>query len=102
MLVVGDELYMVADNGVASCFDARTGKQHWQKRIGGNFSASPVLADGKIYLQSEEGKGTVIAPGKKYKELGENGFGERTLASYAVGEGAIFVRTAKHLFRVQQ
>jgi len=102
MLVVGEELYMISDDGVASCLDVRTGKPHWQQRIGGNFSASPVYADGKIYLQSEEGKGTVIAPGRKFKKLGENGFGERALASYAVGDGAIFVRTEKNLYRVEE
>jgi outer membrane protein assembly factor BamB len=102
MLVVGDELYMISDGGIATCLDAKTGEQHWQQRIGGNFSASPVLADGKIYLQAEDGKGTVIAPGKKYRKLGENGFGERALASYGVGDGAIFVRTEKALYRVEQ
>lgn len=102
MLVVGDELYMVADDGIAVCLDAKTGEQHWQQRIGGNYSSSPVYADGKIYVVNEEGKGTVFAPGKKYKRLAINGFEERTLASYAIGDGAIFVRTAKHLYRVQE
>jgi outer membrane protein assembly factor BamB len=102
MLAIGDELYMVSDDGVASCLDAKSGKIHWQQRIGGKYSASPVLADGRIYFQSEEGQGVVIAPGKKFKKLGENGFPERTLASYAVGDGAIFVRTAEHLYRVEE
>jgi hypothetical protein len=102
MLVLDDEVYMVSDDGVASCLNAETGKPHWQQRVGGNYSSSLVYADGKIYLQSEDGKGVVLAPGKKFKKLAENGFGERTLASYAIGDGAIFVRTDKHLYRVEE
>jgi outer membrane protein assembly factor BamB len=102
MLAVGDELYMVADDGIAACYNAKTGKQNWQQRLPGGYSASPVYADGKIYFVNEEGKGTVVAPGKKYKRLGDNGFPERTLASYAISDGAIFVRTKEHLYRVQE
>lgn len=102
LLLVDDELYMVSDGGVATCVDAITGKTHWQRRLGGNFTSSPILADGKIYFQDEEGKGTTIAPGKTFKELGKSDLGERTLASYAVGDGAIFARTAKHLWRIQK
>jgi len=68
----------------------------------GAYSASPVFGDGKIYFVNEEGKGTVLAPGKKFKKLGENGFGERMLASYAISDGAIFVRTKAHLYRIQE
>jgi outer membrane protein assembly factor BamB len=102
MLAVEDELYMVADDGIAVCYDAKTGKQRWLQRLPGKYSASPVYVDGKIYFVNEEGKGTVIAPGKKYKKLGENGFDERMLASYCIGDGAIFVRTKPHLYRVQK
>jgi outer membrane protein assembly factor BamB len=101
-LLVGDELYLVSDRGVATCLDAKTGREHWQERIGGNNSASPVFADGKIYIQSEEGPAIVISPGKTFRKLSNTGFKERTLASYAVGDGALFVRTEKHLYRVQQ
>lgn len=102
MLAVGDELYMVADDGIAVCYDAKTGKQRWQERLPGGYSASPLFADGKIYFVNEDGKGTVIAPGSKYKKLADNGFPERTLASYAVADGAIFVRTKLQLYRVEQ
>lgn len=101
MLAIGDEIYMVSDGGVASCVDAATGKVHWQKRVNGNYSSSLLLADGKIYLQNEEGEGQVLAPGKEFQQLGSNNVGERTLASYAVGDNAIFIRGAKSLFRVQ-
>lgn len=101
-LLVGDALYLVSDKGVASCLDAKTGEQRWQQRLGGNFSASPVFADGKIFLQSEEGVGIVIEPGPSFNELARNDLGERTLASYAVGDGALFIRSERHLARIQQ
>jgi outer membrane protein assembly factor BamB len=103
LLLVGDELYMVTDKtGVLTCLDARTGRENWYQRIGGNYSASPLFADGKIYVQSEEGPAIVIQPGKTFNKLSDTGFKERTLASYAVGDNCLFIRTEKHLFRVQQ
>jgi len=101
MLLVGDELYMVSDRGVASCVDAKTGEPHWQERVGGNYSASPVWADGKVYLQSEEGTGIVLSAAKSFEKLAENPLNERSLASLAVGDGAIFLRTEKGLYRIQ-
>jgi outer membrane protein assembly factor BamB len=100
-LLVDDELYLVSDSGIASCVDARTGKVYWQERIGGNYSASPLYANGKIYCQSEEGTGVVLQAGKRFQVLARNPMGERTLASYAVCDGAFFIRTEKHLFRIQ-
>lgn len=102
LLIVGDELYMVSDKGVASCLDAHTGSEHWTQRIGGGYSASPLFADGKIYIQSEEGPALVLLPEKKFTKLADTGFKERTLASYAVGNSCLFIRTESHLYRVQQ
>lgn len=99
-LVLGDELYLLADNGVFSCLDARTGAPHYQERACGQSSASPVFADGRIYLLDEQGLGVVLAPGKEFKKLAENPLGERTLASYAVTDGTLFVRSEEHLFRI--
>ncbi len=101
-LLVGDKLYSISDSGVAACFDARTGKVHWQERLDGNFSASPLYADGRIYVQSEEGVGTVLRAGKHFDVLATNPLGERTLASYAAADGALFVRTERHLYRLQE
>lgn len=101
-LLVGDELYMISDLGVACCLDAKTGKQHWQERIGGAHSASPLFADGKIYFQNEDGLGVVIKAGTKFEVLARNAMKEKTFASYAVSDGAIFLRTEKHLYRIQR
>ena len=100
LLLVGDELYFVSDAGIASCVDAKTGRVHWAERVGGNYSASPLLADGRIYLQNEEGVGVVLARGKTFHELARNSLGERTLASCAVTDGALFIRTEAHLYRI--
>jgi outer membrane protein assembly factor BamB len=100
-LLVGEELYLVSDNGTATCLDARTGKVHWQERLRGAFSASPLGGDGKIYFQSEQGVGFVIRASRQFEQLARNDLNERTLASYAVLEGALFIRTEKHLYRIQ-
>jgi len=101
VVVVGDELYAVADIGLASCFDARTGKLHWQERLEGNYSASPLAADGRIYFQNENGTATVVRASREFTRLAVNRLEERTLASYAVAEGALFIRTATQLYRIQ-
>jgi outer membrane protein assembly factor BamB len=99
-LLVGDELYIVNDGGIASCLDARTGAAHWQARLGGNFSASPVFVDGRIYFLSEEGVATAIAPGKEFRKLATNQLDGATLASMAISEGSIFIRAGTHLYRI--
>jgi outer membrane protein assembly factor BamB len=100
MLVVGDELYFVSDNGVASCLDARTGRVHWTKRLGGDFSASPVFAEGRIYFQNEAGTTYVVKAGTTYELLATNDLQEATLASPAVIDDAIFLRSESHLWRI--
>ena len=100
-ILVGDELYVVTDFGIATCVDAHTGDIHWQQRLGGNHSASPVFVDGRIYFQNEEGITTVIAPGTEFRELARNRLDGVTLASMAVSDGALFVRTDTHLYRIE-
>ena len=99
-LLVGDELYLVNDVGIASCLDAKTGATHWQQRLDGNFSASPVFAAGRIYFLSEEGEATVIAPAKVFRRLATNPLDGATLASMAVSDGSIFIRTDRYLYRI--
>ena len=101
MLLVRDELYMVSDRGLATCLDAKTGTVHWQERVHGNYSASPFFADGKVYLQSEDGVTTVLRAGKEFNVLATSKLGERTFASYAVADGAIYLRTETLLYRIQ-
>src|SRR5690606_18113329 len=101
-LAVGAELYLISDRGVASCLDTKTGQVHWQQRVGGTFSASPIFADGKIYFQSEQGVTTVIRPGTDYEEIARNDLGQRTLASLAVADSALFIRTEKELYRMEE
>jgi len=99
-LVVGDELYIVNDGGIASCLDAKTGETRWLQRLGGEYSASPVFADGRIYFLSEGGVATVIAPGKEFRKLATSSLDGETLASMAISDGSIFIRTDSHLYRI--
>lgn len=100
-VVVGDEIYVVADNGVATCLDAKTGEEHWNERIGGGYSASPTYADGKIYVHSEQGKTVVLQPGKTYKVLASSELKEKTFASLAVSGSALYQRSESHLYKIQ-
>jgi outer membrane protein assembly factor BamB len=99
-IVVGNELYVINDLGVLSCLDVKTGKPHWQERIGGNHSASPIYVDRRIYFLSEEGVATVIAPGTTFQKLAVNELDGATLASMAVGHESMFIRSLTHLYRI--
>ena len=101
-IVVGDELYIVNDGGIASCIDARTGAVIWQSRLGGTYSASPVHADGRLYFPAEQGVTTVIAPGREARRLATNKLDGSLLASMAVARGSIFLRTDSHLYRIAE
>lgn len=97
-LLIGDLLFTVSDNGVASCVDAKTGKQHYQERLDGKFCASPTLAEGRIYLFDEDGKGQVIAAGKEFNVLAQNKLDAGCMATPAFVDDAIYVRTKTHLY----
>jgi outer membrane protein assembly factor BamB len=101
-LAVGDELYVVNDGGIASCIDARTGGVIWQQRLGGSYSASPVFADGRIYFLAEQGVTTVIAPGRDFRRLATNPLDGGLLASMAISNGSLFLRTDSHLYRITE
>ena len=101
VLLVGDELYVVSDIGIATCLDAKTGAVHWMQRLGGNYSASPIYADGRIYFLNEEGTATVLAPGREFRVLARNMLDGSTLASIAVSNGSMFIRSDTHLYRIQ-
>lgn len=100
MVVVGDELYLVADNGLLSCLDAKTGTAHYQERCTGPISASILHADGKLYLQDEKGLGVIVQPGKTFTIIAKNDLAERSLASYGVIGDDLLIRTEQNLWRV--
>ena len=100
MLVLGDEIYFVSDAGIATCADAHTGEVRWSERLGGGFSASPVAAEGRVYFQNETGTGYVVKAGKTYDLLAKNDLAEPTLASFAVADGALFIRSEKFLRKI--
>ena len=101
-LLVGDELYLVSDVGVLTCLDAKSGQSHYRRRLGGNFSASPISAGGRIYCCDEDGRTIVFAAGKEYKELAVNKLAGRFMASPAAASGALFLRTDTHLYRIER
>ena len=90
-------LYLWNDNGVVSCVELKTGKNVWTKRVGGNYSGSAVLIDGRIYIMSEEGKCVVIAASPKFEKLGENDLGDASHATPAVADGRLYLRTFHRL-----
>ncbi|HZE95817.1 MAG TPA: PQQ-binding-like beta-propeller repeat protein [Planctomycetota bacterium] len=100
-LLAGDELYMVSDQGLASCVDAQTGKVHWQERIGRAYSASPVLVGDLVYFQSEDGVTTIVKAEKTFTKVAENTLKGRTFASPAPVDGALFLRTDTQLLRIE-
>ena len=102
VLLVDDLLYMIDDGGIASCYEAKTGNPVWTQRVGGNCSASPVYADGRIYVCNEEGKVAAFATGREFKLLAENQFPDGFMASPAVSEKALYLRSKTHLYRVEE
>lgn len=102
MAVIGDEIYFVADNGILTCADAKTGQVHYSERCTGPISASLLAADGKLYLQDEKGLGVVVKPGKTFSILAKNDLGERSLASYAVIGSDLLIRTEGKLYRIKK
>lgn len=96
----GKYLFIVNDRGIVWCRDAKTGAEVWgnQRVRAGTYSASPVIADGKVYVTSEDGVTTVFAAGPEFKVLAENDLADYTLSSPAISDGQIFLRTTKHLY----
>ena len=101
-VAVGNEAYMVSDAGIATCLNAATGKVIWQERLGGNYSASPLAGDGRIYFSSEEGVTTVIAASREFQRLASNPLSGRILASLAVAGRSLILRSDSHLYRIEQ
>ncbi len=98
MIYVKPHLFALTDGGVAECLKADTGELVWQERVGGNFSASPVAAEGRLYFLGDNGETTVVEAGPEFKVLARNPLGENAQASPAISQGQMFIRTEKNLF----
>ncbi len=100
-LVLGDHLYMVNDKGIISCLDLETGIATWTERVGSPHSASPIAADGRVYTVAEDGKMRVVAADpKEFRLLAENQLDEGCMASPAVIDNDLLIRTKTHLYRL--
>ncbi|WP_436717067.1 PQQ-binding-like beta-propeller repeat protein [Roseiconus lacunae] len=99
-VVAGKMIFTVSDDGIASCRSLSDGEIIWKERLGGNYSASPFLADGKLYFLSEDGECTIIKASETFEEVAKNKVDERTLASMVPVNGGLLLRTAEHLYRI--
>ena len=99
-VIYGDIMYAVADLGVLSAFDAKTGRLIYQERLPTSFSASPVAADGKLYLSSEDGEVFVVKAGPRFELLAKNSMGEPLMATPAISDGTLLIRGQHHLYAV--
>ena len=93
-------VYMANDVGVLTAVDAATGERVWQERVDGVFSASPVAGGGHVYFVSENGDTVVLKAGRAPQVVARNALGERAVASPAISNGQIFIRTDKHVFAI--
>ena len=97
-IFAGPYLLVVADSGIASCLNAKTGKRHWMERLPGGHSPSTVSADDLVYFTSDRGVTTIVRPGKMFNVIARNELGEQISASPAISQGQIFLRTHQHLY----
>ena len=93
---------MANGTGVFTCIDAENGTQVWRERLGGTYSASPVAAGDYIYFFSETGEAIVLAAGREPLVVARNNLGNRILASPAISDQRLFVRTDRHLVAIGQ
>jgi len=94
-------VFMATERGIATAADAETGETVWKERLGGVFTASPVVADGNVYFVDEDGTTLVVAAERDFRIVSENDLGERSLASPAISNGMLFLRTDRHLYAVR-
>jgi outer membrane protein assembly factor BamB len=101
-IVYGDYLYACSNSGIVTCYDAKTGKEVYKERLPGRggYTASPVAADGKLYFTSEESGVRVVKAGPKFQVLAANAMGDVCMATPAISDGMIFVRTLHALYGI--
>jgi outer membrane protein assembly factor BamB len=100
-LLVDGLLYMVSDEGMLTCVEAQNGKEVWHQRLGGNYAASPIYASGRMYFFNQQGKTTVLKPGRSFDPIATNSLPAGFMASPAVDGKSLFLRTKTHLYRVE-
>jgi outer membrane protein assembly factor BamB len=102
LILAGDLLFGIEDDGgMASCYEAKTGAEVWRERVGGNHSASPLYAEGRLYFFADDGKTTILEAGRQFKKLAENKLDGGFMASPAVAGKALFLRSKTHLYRIE-
>jgi len=101
-VLVGDLLYFISDTGMISCLDALDGKAHFQERLGGDYSASPVYAGGHLYFCNQQGATVVFKPGKDFQPVVTNQLEHGFMASPAVMDKSLILRTKKALYRIEE
>lgn len=106
-VIYGDYMYVCANNGTLTVYDARTGEQQYRQRLGGRgsgygFTASPVAADGKVYFSSEDGEVYIIRAGSEYQQLAVNQLDEVIMATPAISDGMLYIRAQSHLYGIGQ
>ncbi len=101
-IVYRDQLYTLNNNGILTAYDANTGERIYRARVGGGgaFSASPIAADGKLFVPSEDGEVFIVQAGREYLELGKVAMNEVTMASPAISNGVLLIRTLGHLWGI--
>jgi len=99
-IIYNDIYYACADNGVLSAYEAKTGERIYQERLPSSFSASPIAADGKLYLASEDGDVFVVKAGRKFELLATNSMGQPLMATPAISDGLVILRTTDSVFAV--
>ena len=102
ILLVGDVIYMVNDGGIVGAVEAKTGEMLWRGRVDGTYSASPLSANGRLYLFNEDGKTTVLEAGRELKVLAENFLEDGFMSSPAVDGRALYLRTRTHVYRIEE
>jgi outer membrane protein assembly factor BamB len=100
LLLLDDLLYGIDDNGVATCWEAKTGTVVWNERIGGNYSAAPVATRQHLYFCSEEGLVTVVATGRTFQKVAVNELGDGYMASPAIVGNSLYLRSRSEVYRV--
>jgi len=101
-LVVAEQVYLAQDRGVLTALELKTGERVYRQRLPSRCSASPLYADGRIYVFDEKGATTVVRPGRAFEQLALNRLADGCMATPAVAGRALFVRTRTHLYRIEK